>query len=265
MKGVKTFLMSTEAWKAFFDWGTVVLIGFTFVFGAGALITGKILSDRQDEQLRQFDKDMTDAKVGLATQQERAANAERAAGEASQRAAEANERAASLELESLELRERLSIQGARENLVTGENRRHLVETLKTFAGQKVDVRRSALPFMVNDKIVSVTPIGDDTIGLAEALLGVVKDAGWLSPPTVLPWGIQETGISVEITDVASPSTRAAAEALVKALRSISLVASGPKILPLKSDRFARVGTIEQATPPVLEKDTILLGILVHPK
>jgi hypothetical protein len=176
-----------------------------------------------------------------------------------------DENIANLETEALRLRQQLLVQGARENLITGENRRKLVDALKPFSGQQVDVRRSVFPFMVKGKIVSITPIGDDTVGLAEALLGVVKDAGWLAPPSVLPWGIQETGISVEITDAASASTRSAADALVRVLHSLSLSVSGPRVLPLGSDRFARVGTVEQATPPLLGKDTILLGVLTHPK
>jgi hypothetical protein len=193
------------------------------------------------------------------------ASAQGQAGEANKAASEANERSTALAVEALRLQKQLMLQGARENLITGENRSKLVDALKLFPGQLVDVRRSAFPFMVNGKIVSVTPIGDDTVGLAEALLRVVKDAGWLSPPTVLPWGIQETGISVEITDEASPKTRSAADALVRALSGLSLSVSGPVVLPFGSNRFARVGTVEQAMPPLLGKDTILLGVLTHPK
>jgi hypothetical protein len=69
--------MSVEFWKAFFDWGTAVLIGLTFVFGVGALITGDKLGKRQDAQLREFDKELADAKAEMAKQQTRAATAER--------------------------------------------------------------------------------------------------------------------------------------------------------------------------------------------
>ncbi len=68
--------MSVELWKSIFDWAAVVLVGLTFIAGAGALITGRILSDRQSGQIRQFDTDLTAAKTGLAEQQERAAKAE---------------------------------------------------------------------------------------------------------------------------------------------------------------------------------------------
>jgi hypothetical protein len=55
--------MSAEIWKPIFDWAAVVLIGFTFIAGAGALITGKILTDRQDEKLRKFSTDLTQPKL----------------------------------------------------------------------------------------------------------------------------------------------------------------------------------------------------------
>src|SRR5258708_6029880 len=49
---------------------------------------------------------------------------------------------------------------------------------QAIAKQSVDVRRSASVMMVNNRIVQVTPIGDDTTGLAGALIGVLKEVGW---------------------------------------------------------------------------------------
>ena len=62
--------MSVELWKVIFDWATVVLIAFTVLSGAGALMTGDILSKRQEVKLHEFQK-------ALGEQQERAAKAER--------------------------------------------------------------------------------------------------------------------------------------------------------------------------------------------
>lgn len=62
-----------------FDVGAVVLLFLTFAFGAGALITGRVIDRRKEAQIKQFDKDLTDAKIELGKQEERAANAERAA------------------------------------------------------------------------------------------------------------------------------------------------------------------------------------------
>jgi hypothetical protein len=66
----KLFSMPLESWKTFFEIGGVILLFLTFVFGAGALFTGKRINERQSEQLRQFNME-------LSAQQERAAVAER--------------------------------------------------------------------------------------------------------------------------------------------------------------------------------------------
>ncbi len=106
--------MSVELWKTIFDWATVVLIGFTVVSGAGALITGDIIGKRQVAKLRQFDTDITGAKTELGKQQERAAIAEKALKEVDSKTegfrlaiAKANERAAKAQ-ESLALAEQHS-------------------------------------------------------------------------------------------------------------------------------------------------------------
>jgi hypothetical protein len=68
--------MSVELWKSIFDWATVALIALTVVSGAGALITGDIISKRQGAKLRSFDSELTFAKTELGKQQERAAKAD---------------------------------------------------------------------------------------------------------------------------------------------------------------------------------------------
>jgi len=64
-----------EVWKSIFDWATVVLIAFTVVSGAGALITGDVISKRQEGRLRQFEQDLTDSKIKLANAQKAASDA----------------------------------------------------------------------------------------------------------------------------------------------------------------------------------------------
>jgi hypothetical protein len=61
--------MSIESLKSLFDWAAVALILLTFVVGAGALITGNVISARQEAKLKQFDKDLTDARAALKTQE----------------------------------------------------------------------------------------------------------------------------------------------------------------------------------------------------
>jgi len=83
--------MSYELLKSLFDWITVVLLFLTFVSGAGALIFGNRINVKQAEQLQKFDKDLTDAKIEVGKQQERAANAERDVAEAKTIAGKAGE------------------------------------------------------------------------------------------------------------------------------------------------------------------------------
>jgi len=83
--------MSLEGWKSFFEIGGVILLFLTFIFGAGVVITGNWINERQAERLRQFDSSLTEAKTDLLKQQERAANAERNAADAKKTASEAGE------------------------------------------------------------------------------------------------------------------------------------------------------------------------------
>lgn len=71
-------MWSIETWKAIFDWGAVALLGLTFAFGAGALITGKILNERQEKEIAQLKKDAGEANQ-KAGQLEKAAEDERLA------------------------------------------------------------------------------------------------------------------------------------------------------------------------------------------
>jgi hypothetical protein len=68
--------MSIELWKAIFDWAAVVLIGLTFIAGSGALITGRILNDRQSAQLQKMNTDLTKAQTDLAKAQKDASDAQ---------------------------------------------------------------------------------------------------------------------------------------------------------------------------------------------
>jgi hypothetical protein len=124
--------MSVELWKAVFDWGAVVLIGVTFVFGAGALITGKILNDRQDTQLRQLESDLTSAKTDLGKQQVLAADAAGKLAGLEQDAANAKARAATAERSLLELKERM-----KPRRLTDQQATDFVKALKAFPPGKL--------------------------------------------------------------------------------------------------------------------------------
>jgi hypothetical protein len=68
---------SLEFWKAVFEYGGVLLLFFTFIFGGGLVITTTRLNHIQADELREFNRKLTEAQTGLAEQQERAATAER--------------------------------------------------------------------------------------------------------------------------------------------------------------------------------------------
>jgi hypothetical protein len=86
--------MSAESWKMIFDWATVIFIALTVVTGSGALITGRIINRRQEIRLRQFDKDLTDAKSDLQSKQAELEREQQKTAKAQTEAAEAQKRLA---------------------------------------------------------------------------------------------------------------------------------------------------------------------------
>ena len=76
--------MSLESWKTVFEIGGVILLFLTFVFGTGAVLTGKRINVLQAERTLALEADAANAKASqqrvetdLAKQQERAAKAEK--------------------------------------------------------------------------------------------------------------------------------------------------------------------------------------------
>jgi hypothetical protein len=69
--------MSVEDWQHFFEFWGIALLFLTFVSGTGVLLTGRKVNQQQAERLRGFELQITDARTALATQQQRAATAER--------------------------------------------------------------------------------------------------------------------------------------------------------------------------------------------
>jgi hypothetical protein len=273
--------MSLEAWKAFFEIGGIALLAATFIFGAGAYLVNDRLNKIQSQELASFRLRFEEEQQKTAHAQQEAAEAKALAGGferdiavANQKSGEANERAASLEieaanqreraakleLEALTLRQQMLVQGPRENLLKGQNRQEFVNMLKPFAGQKIDVRHSSFTLMVNSHVVSSSPIGDDALGLSQSLIDALKDAGWLSPATPLLSGFQGQGMKVEIVQAASPETRAAAIALVDALRKVTLEVDGP--LLDNEEQAKRVG--DEVISPPLDGNTIILNVFSHP-
>ncbi len=159
--------MSVDAWKSIFDMGTVLAAFLVFVFGAGALITGNIINKRQESQLRQFDKGLTEAKTELSKQQERAANADaRVAGlehdtaDAKKEMAKQQERAATAELKLLELQERI-----RPRKLTTKQEADFVTALRALPGGTIDFGYTSGG-------------GDESFNFAKQFLPLFKSASW---------------------------------------------------------------------------------------
>src|ERR1700685_3380176 len=68
--------MSIDTWKWIFDWAAILFVAATFFAGAGALITGRVINDRQEESLRTMKKDLTNKQTELATAQGETAKAQ---------------------------------------------------------------------------------------------------------------------------------------------------------------------------------------------
>lgn len=100
--------MTVEGLKTIFDWFAIILLFLTFASGMGVLITGDIINRRQAVQLRQFDKDLTDAKIELGRQRERATKAESEIASAQVKAAEANKAAEDERTARMKLQERVA-------------------------------------------------------------------------------------------------------------------------------------------------------------
>ncbi len=61
--------MSIELWKSIFDWGTIVLVGLAMVFGAGALVTGSIITERKDRAIAEEQRKTAEAPAKAAQAQ----------------------------------------------------------------------------------------------------------------------------------------------------------------------------------------------------
>ena len=159
--------MSVESLKSFFDIAAVVLLFLTFLAGAGVLITGNVINERQAKQLRQFDGDMTKAKTELGKQQERAANADaRVAGletdvaNAETEMAKQQTRAAIAEKSLLQLQERV-----KPRRLTDKEALAFVESLRAVPAGTIDFGYTSGG-------------GDEGFNFAKQLLALFKEAGW---------------------------------------------------------------------------------------
>jgi len=188
--------MSVEFWKSIFDWATVILIALTVFTGAGALITGDIIGKRQESRLRQFDKELTEAKKELGEQQERAANAdarvaglEQDAANAKTEMAKQQTRAATAERSLLELQERVKIRH-----LSPAQRKKLVDFLTAPAAAAVPKG----PILVTRLLFD-----ESSRPLSEEIKSALAEAGWNSPEVGKQYGGDATtpiGLVLQIHD-----------------------------------------------------------------
>lgn len=242
--------MPVEWWKSFFEIGGVALLFLTFAFGAGFMLTGKIVNERQAKQLRQFESDLTAAKTALSEQQERTA---------------------AMEVEALSLQKQLIAQGSRAALLYGENRERIIEQVKPFAKQKIEIRFCRVSF-------NQFFIDNDTMGVAMLLETILsKDAHWEVNPLVAD-NCSGSGIEVSVNPKASSPVRKAADALWLALHGVPLTMIGDQPFVKESPRPEQPKMIDCGTTtgptgkcankelilPPLDHDTIVLTVLAHP-
>ena len=161
---------SLEFWKNLFEITGVVLLLLTFIAGAGVVGFSRKLNAVQAEQLLQFDKGLTDAKLELGKQQERASNADaRVAGLEQDVAAAKTEmakqqtRAATAERDLLELQERL-----KPRKLTDKQSTDFVAILSKLPNTKL-------------KFGHTWAGGDEAFNLLQQLLGLFKAANWDVP------------------------------------------------------------------------------------
>jgi hypothetical protein len=189
------------------------------------------------------------------------------AGDANKLAADANERTANVELEALKLQQQLIAQGSRSALLFGKNSNIFVAKLKSFRGQKVEVRHCRVS-------LSQFFVDNDTMQLVMRLQTILEtDAKWAVTPYVED-NCSGTGVEVSVSPKAPESTRKTACALWNALHEIPLTMLGDKPFVMQSPRpqqpkmydcgtTSKCENREVVLPP-LGADTIVLTVLSHP-
>lgn len=152
----------------------------------------------------------------------------------------------------LALEKQLVLQGPRTVLLYGRRRTELVNELKVFAGQKVEVRTC-------DVSMNQYNIDHDAMGVALLLSGVlgttrgIEHAGWNASFPIVRSGCNGVGIMVSVLPAASGSTKEAAKALVSALARVPLVTS-PAVFDISE-------TGEPFPPDV---NTVVITVFSHP-
>lgn len=235
--------MPVETWKSIFDWATVVLIAFTVVSGAGALITGDIINRRQESQSRQFEQDLTAAKTELGQQQERTALAGAQLAGLERDAAEAKTRETIAERKLLELQIRV-----RPRHLTDKDAAAFVAALRTLPNGIVDFGYTSAG-------------GDEAFNFAKQFLPLFKQVNWkvrneASISNHLDVQVIGVGIFTSVPAGPNPSIppsgyiklTPAMEALQKAFRAVGIEPQFTSWFPGKTASEVIIGSKPEPTP-----------------
>ncbi|MFL6350458.1 MAG: hypothetical protein ACJ74Z_01215 [Bryobacteraceae bacterium] len=220
--------MSVDWWKSFFDVATVVLAGGVFVAGAGALITGRILNQRQHSQLRQFETSLREKDLKIADVQREAKEADARIAEAEQHAAEANTKAEGFRLDIAkagEVAARSYETAERERLARLELVARLADR-KLLPAQQEAIASQLAPFSATKIDVVVWGDTPEIQIISGLVLESIRKAGWIVNEGFAGPGGAVLGILVGTRPDADANTVRASAGLVTALHSVGL-ASGP--------------------------------------
>jgi hypothetical protein len=181
---------SLEFWKNLFEIVGVVLLLLTFIAGAGVLWFSRKLNAVQAEQLKQFDKGLTDTKLELGRQQERAANAEHDAAEAKTTAATVNERTLALQKAAADAKaaqQKVEIELAKQQEKTASAERSLLQLQRRMEPRRIsaDQRARLVEILSNGpkgKVSIHCVLGDgEGQAFANDIDAVLKASGWDNP------------------------------------------------------------------------------------
>jgi hypothetical protein len=212
----RTFSMNVDSWNNFFNWSSVVLVALTVLAGAGALLTGKIISMRQEGAIAAAKAEAAKANeraaaADLNTEKARkeSAEASREAAVANEAAGNANERAAALEVSAEELR--------RESL---EIERSVSPRLFPIESDAVRAFEKFAPIEV---VIKFAP-DQECAAMASQLAEFLRTAKWTveQPEVYMPGFVENLFVHVNTWESSGEDAakgRAAAEALIAELKS----------------------------------------------
>jgi hypothetical protein len=227
-------LMSIELWKTIFDWAAVILVGLTFIAGAGGLITGKILNDKQAGELKQFQLEL----------------------------AEANDRASHADLKRVELQNRIAdIFGPRQ--LTTEQSARIATSLAGLRGVKIDVYVLAVgnPYSAEDSKDSES-IGRTvvrTLGGPPAFMDV---EGWLLEDCN---GAGASNLVVSVRLPGDDADRKTATRVLKALQPE--IGTDPEISDQPPPFCTKFSDLEKSRPNKRKHDaaiSVIIGRKINP-